>query len=185
MIKKSDRKWIMMHLLLKMGGWKKAEYLRKNNVFHSMGENCYWHPYKIPAEPHLVSLGNNVFIAADVSLVTHNMANCVFNNDAWGGHFLPYSGKIVIGNNVFVGTKVIIMHGVTIGDNSIIAAGAVVTKDVPSGSIVGGIPAKIIGRYESLREKMESYSHELSNAFENLSGDEWEKQQEYFWKDGK
>ena len=102
-----------------------------------------------------------------------------------GGHFLPYSGKIVIGNNVFVGTKVIIMHGVTIGDNSIIAAGAVVTKDVPSGSIVGGVPAKVIGSYHSLREKMKSYSQELSDAFYKLSGDEWEKQQQYFWKDGK
>lgn len=84
MIKNSDRKWIMMHLLLKMGGWKKAEYLRKNNVFHSMGENCYWHPNKIPAEPHLVSLGSNVFVATEVAFITHNMMNCVVGRELGG-----------------------------------------------------------------------------------------------------
>ena len=145
----------MLRLMSMRSGWAKAAYLRKRGVFHAMGERCYYHPFNIPAEPHLVAIGNNVFIAAGVSLITHNMANCVFNQDnRGGGNLMPLVDKIVIGNNVFIGARALVMQGVTIGDNCIIAAGAIVTKDVPSGSVVGGVPAKVIGDYESLRSKM-------------------------------
>lgn len=65
------------------------------------------------------------------------------------GNLLRFSGRdklktTIIGRDVWVGYGAIIMHGVNIGDYSIIAAGSVVTKDVPSGSIVGGNPAKLI-----------------------------------------
>lgn len=51
---------------------------------------------------------------------------------------------VKIGNGTWIGAGAIICPGVTIGENSIIAAGAVVTKDMPSGSLIGGIPAKVI-----------------------------------------
>lgn len=184
MIKNSDRKWVMLNLLLRRNGFAKADYLKGKGVFRHMGGNCYYHPINIPAEPHLISLGDNVFIASGVSLVTHNMVNCVFNNDNLGGAFLPYANKIVIGNNVFIGAKTMIMPGVKIGNNCFIAAGAVVTKDVPSGSIVGGVPAKVIGSYETLRAKMSNYSAEINRAYESLEGSELEKQYQYFWNDG-
>ena len=53
-------------------------------------------------------------------------------------------GRVVIGNNVWIGDKATILPGVTIGDGAIIAANAVVTKDVPQYSVVGGNPAKVI-----------------------------------------
>ncbi|QUY65614.1 sugar O-acetyltransferase [Helcococcus kunzii] len=56
-----------------------------------------------------------------------------------------YMRSIHIGNKVWIGAHVTILPGVNIGDNSIIAAGAVVNKDVPENTIVGGIPAKVIG----------------------------------------
>lgn len=52
---------------------------------------------------------------------------------------------IVVGNDVWVGTRVIILPGVNIGDQCIVAAGAVVTKSFPPRSIIGGVPAKLIG----------------------------------------
>lgn len=59
-----------------------------------------------------------------------------------------FPGPIHIGNNVWIGSHATILPGVTIHDNAIIAAGAVVTKDVPQDVIVGGVPAKIIKNIE-------------------------------------
>lgn len=61
-------------------------------------------------------------------------------------HFLDSQKRIsvVIGNDVWIGARATILEGVTIGDGAVIAAGAIVTKDVPPYSIVGGVPAKII-----------------------------------------
>ena len=59
--------------------------------------------------------------------------------DAWDN-----KGDIIIGNDVWIGYEAVIMSGVTIGDGAIIAARAVVTKDVPPYTIVGGVPAKLI-----------------------------------------
>lgn len=55
---------------------------------------------------------------------------------------------IVLGKRVWVGSNSTILQGVTIGDNAIIAAGAVVTKDVPANTVVGGVPAKFIRNIE-------------------------------------
>lgn len=65
-------------------------------------------------------------------------------------------GKIDIRDNVFVGYHAIIMPNVTIGPNAIVAAGAVVTKDVPPNTIVGGVPAKPIGKVDEYVERMKT-----------------------------
>ena len=57
---------------------------------------------------------------------------------------LSQKGPVVIGNNVWLADKVSVMPGVTIGDGAIVAANAVVTKDVPPYALVAGIPAKVI-----------------------------------------
>lgn len=49
-----------------------------------------------------------------------------------------------MGNHVWIGTRVTLLPGVTVGDGAVIAAGAVVTKDVPAGALVGGVPAKVL-----------------------------------------
>lgn len=65
---------------------------------------------------------------------------------------LYIKGPVHIGNNVWIGDRACILSGVTIGDGAVIAANAVVTKDVPSYSIVGGVPAKIIKMAKNKKE---------------------------------
>ena len=76
--------------------------------------------------------------------------------------YMPHLGAIEIDENVFIGIGSIIMPDVYIGKNSIIAAGSLVTKDVPSGVIVAGNPAKIIGSFNELHEKRKAEALELS-----------------------
>ena len=67
-------------------------------------------------------------------------------------------GKVIIGDWVYIGTNSLIMPGVTIGDGSLIAAGSVVTKSVPSGVVVGGNPARIITTVEKYIEQNVRYN---------------------------
>lgn len=79
----------------------------------------------------------------DVIIMTssHNVESTFLPMNQQGS--LPKQ-KVIIGDDVWIGTRVIILPGVRVGTGSIIGAGAVVTKDVPDYAIVGGVPAKII-----------------------------------------
>ena len=70
-------------------------------------------------------------------------------------------GKIEIRDNVFVGYQAVILPNVTIGPNSIVAAGAVVTKDVAPGDIVAGVPARPIGKVSELVAKLQEETERL------------------------
>lgn len=81
------------------------------------------------------------FILDDGSHTCNNVSNYPFKSDKIGK-----KKGVVIGNDVWIGLNAVILYGVTIGDGATIAAGAVVTKDVPPYSIVGGVPAKVISK---------------------------------------
>ena len=105
-----------------------------------------------------IHLGKNVFINSDCKfqdqgginigddvLIGHNVVLATLNheeNPEKRGNLCP--SPIKIGNKVWIGSNATILPGVTIGDGAIIAAGAVVTKDVSEKTVVGGVPAKII-----------------------------------------
>lgn len=89
-----------------------------------------------------LTIGDNVLMGPDVVILTTNHRYERF--DLPIGKQGMTSEPVTIGNDVWIGQRVMIMPGVNIGNGSIIAAGAVVTKDVPDYAIVGGIPAKII-----------------------------------------
>ena len=84
-----------------------------------------------------IKIGNDVAIARDV-IIRDTDAHDIIGNGR------EKSIPITIGNHVWIGTRAIIMKGVTVGDGAVIAAGAIVTKDVPSNKIVAGVPAKVI-----------------------------------------
>jgi acetyltransferase-like isoleucine patch superfamily enzyme len=83
-----------------------------------------------------VAIGDYVLISWDCNILENN-----FHTTTDGG---ITSAPIVIGNRVWIGCRVIILAGVTIGEGSIVAAGSVVTRDVPPGTLVAGNPAKVI-----------------------------------------
>lgn len=158
---------VMLKMLLCKDGQTRAVWIKKKKLFASFGENCSWESRTIPSEPHLISIGNNVHISADVRFITHDIISGMFENvpeyrrflnpDSW---YQFYLGKIDIGNNVMIGSGSIILYNVHIGNNVVVAAGSVVTKDVPDGFVVGGNPARIIGTTEELAKKRANYSYD-------------------------
>ena len=94
--------------------------------------------------PQDIIIGKYVRITSGVKILTHYI-DTDFIPFTENKPFSFYRGKVTIGDNVFIGANSLIVNSITIGNNAIIAAGSVVTKDVPENSIVGGIPAKIIG----------------------------------------
>ncbi|OGF99780.1 hypothetical protein A2Y99_02340 [Candidatus Gottesmanbacteria bacterium RBG_13_37_7] len=84
-------------------------------------------------------IGNHVDIAS--SVMVYNSEHDIESED-----FHAITGEVFIGDYVFIGPRVIILPGVRIGKGAVIGAGAVVTKSVMPNSIMGGVPAKLIGR---------------------------------------
>lgn len=95
------------------------------------------------SEPYLITIGKHVTVSSNVQFINHDGGTFVFR-DKKGYKDIIKFGKIKIGNNCFIGARSIIMPGINIEDNVVIAAGSVVTKSIPKNSVVGGNPAKYI-----------------------------------------
>ena len=155
-----------------------------NGAYHSMPEvrDLFARLFGKPVDPSFrvfppfytdfgknITVGKNVFINAcchfqdqggitlgDNCLVGHNVVFATLNHG-----FAPEERQsmlpapIVVGCNVWIGSNSTILQGVTIGDNSIIAAGSVVTKDVPANAIVAGVPARFIRSISPEEEKQQ------------------------------
>ena len=140
-------------------GAKRKELLKE--MLAECGEGCYiepplhanWGGHNLHFGDHVyanfnltvvddthVYVGNDVLFAPNVILATagHPIDPELRKND------YQFNMPIRIGNNVWLGAGVIVMPGVTIGDNSVIGAGSVVTKDIPSGVVAFGTPCKVV-----------------------------------------
>lgn len=115
-----------------------------------IGKDCDIQNISFGSEPYLVVIGNHVQITSGTKIFTHG--------GAWVlRHKYPdidVFGKVVIGDNVYIGNNCLIMPGVTIGKNCVIGAGSVVTKSIPDNVVVAGNPAKILDDFTGFEQKM-------------------------------
>lgn len=138
---------------------ERGEMLKK--LFAEVGENCYIEsPYFANWGGHHVHLGSNVYANAGLKLVddTHiYIGDCTMLGPnvvlATAGHpidpelrgrGLQYNLPVRIGRNCWLGAGVIVMPGVTIGDNTVIGAGSIVTKDIPANVVAVGNPCRVL-----------------------------------------
>lgn len=131
-------------------------YIGGKCIFHAdiyLGNNCHFNGMQILGRGS-VKIGDNFHSGVECMILTEN--------HNYEGTKIPYDRtffykKIVIGDNVWFGNRVLVVGNVVIGEGAIIAAGSVVTKDVPDYAIVGGNPARVIKyrnveHYKELKE---------------------------------
>ena len=105
-----------------------------------IGENFYVNHNCVILDGAKVNFGDNVFIAPNCGFYTAGHPLDVEDRNKG----LEYAYPIKVGNNVWIGGNVTVLPGVTIGNNSVIAAGSVVNKDIPEGVLAAGNPCKVI-----------------------------------------
>lgn len=93
------------------------------------------------SEPYMITLGSHVAIAAEARFVTHDGGLWVFRHKYPN---IDHVAPIVVHDNVMIGLGAVIMPGVEIGPDAVVAARAVVTRPVPPGTVVAGTPARVI-----------------------------------------
>lgn len=152
-------------------------YLRRNGV--KIGRNLFISggvkdKHIDLTRPSLITIGDNVSINANFTLMTHDFVSGVFRN--LYNDLIPSSGPVIIGNNVRFGVNCTVLKNVRIGDNVFIAAGSMVTKDIPSNCIAGGVPCKPIislaeyykKRQEQALEEAFCYARSIQERFGRL-----------------
>lgn len=153
----------------------KSQYvdsLRKKGVV--IGSNCdISKTANFGSEPFLIKIGDNVRITQRVQFITHDGGLWVLRNLGLIGKSENKYGSIVIGNNCNISWDVTIMPNVKIGNNCIVAPGAVVTKSFPDGSILGGVPARLIETIEEYNKKVQGntvplYGKDCKTKYEYL-----------------
>lgn len=146
---------------------KRTKYIIKHKKqFRKIGEGLFWQSRLFPADPELISIGNNVKIAANVHFVNHDIVHFMLNDSKkYEKRFVKKQGCIEIGDNVMIGCGTIILPNVRIGSNVVIGAGSIVVKDIPDNSVAAGVPAKIIKSFDSL---VDSYKKNEENNLDQL-----------------
>jgi len=155
-----------------------SEYFRKKGA--QIGNNCRILIHDFGSEPYLVKIGNDCIITPGVAFITHDASVGLFRREIPD---LNIFGKIEIKDNCFIGLGSIILYDVTVGPNSVVGAGSIVTKDVPPNTVVAGVPAKVVCSIDEYKKKCLQKWYGL-----NLKGsrETWKGQLiKFFWSDTK
>ena len=140
----------LKYLLLHRNDEIFIKYFRRKGI--SIGENCHIYSSIATPEAYLITIGNDVTIAPGVRFLTHDNSVSKLSPT-----FTDVFGKILIGNNCFIGANAVILPGVELGANTIVAAGSIVTKSYTGNIVIGGNPAKPISSFEDYKKKIEGY----------------------------
>jgi acetyltransferase-like isoleucine patch superfamily enzyme len=135
-----------------------TDYMRRWGGLHRVGEGCSILTSTIFTDPEYVSLGNNVHFS-DCTILGHDGSIAMLDHAL--GEALDSVGYVVIHDNVFIGYGAIVLPNCSIGPNAIVAAGSVVTKDVPPNAVVGGVPAAVIADFDEHVARIRERTHSL------------------------
>ncbi|WP_432662621.1 acyltransferase [Wukongibacter baidiensis] len=130
------------------------------------------------SEPYLIKIGKRVTITGRVQFITHDGGTWVFREREDCKNINRY-GHIEVMDNSFIGFGSIILPGVKIGPNSVVAAGSIVTKDVPPNTVVGGNPAEVITDIETYIEKCRKHTINFPENYQSKR----EFLERVFWKE--
>ena len=139
-----------------------VSYLRKKGV--TIGEGTHGMGLKgiDLTRPRLVEIGRNCIISQNVIILTHDVFSILREKY---GEVLCSSGKVVVEDNCFIGANAIILKGVRIGKNTVIAPGSVVTHDIPADSVAAGNPCRVIKSIDEYYEKRKRIYVEEAKAY--------------------
>ncbi|MBR4006660.1 acyltransferase [Fibrobacter sp.] len=126
------------------GFWTSYEFLNPRNADSriSIGKNCQiCNRFTAVSEGEGIEIGDNVLVGSSVTVLDSDFHEIDPSRRIDGN---PKTGKVVIGDNAWIGERVMILKGSTIGKNSVVAAGAVVSGEFPANVVIGGVPARVI-----------------------------------------
>lgn len=126
------------------GFWTTYEFLNPRNVDSkiSIGKNCQiCNRFTAVSEGDGIEIGDNVLVGSSVTVLDSDFHEIDPSRRIDGN---PKTGKVVIGDNAWIGDRVMILKGTAIGKNSVVAAGAVVSGEFPANVVIGGVPARVI-----------------------------------------
>ena len=140
-----------------MNPYQRCEYFRRQGARIGSGSQLLIR--SLGSEPFLVEIGDDTLVSSEVLFLTHD-----------GGHRVVEAefptanrfGRIKVGSRVFVGARAILLPGVTVGDDVVIGAGSIVTKDVPPGVVVAGVPARVVSSIATYKAKVRAESLPLA-----------------------
>lgn len=118
----------------------RTKFIRSQHIFDEYGDYVFLQNKLVPLYAGLIRFHNNIVVAKKVEFVTHDVIHAVLNRYDSEHSVQERIGCIEVMDNVFIGANSTVLYGVRIGPNAVVAAGSVVNRDVPAGTIVGGYP---------------------------------------------
>lgn len=144
--------------LCQPAGQEWAQFVRRHGGLQAMGDGCVIQTNVTFTDPSYVQLGHNVHLSGCTLFGHDGSVNML---TVATGKTLDRVGPVTVHDHVFIGHQAMVMPGVTVGRFSIVAAGSVVTRDVPPGVVVGGSPARVIGRTDDYLARLEAQTAAL------------------------